>query len=74
MTLRQLREQNEKTPTEMAKSLNVSLQTAYRYEQGTRRINIEQVLILSKLYDCSAEEVIEAQLSSCQSFQANNRK
>ena len=74
MTLRRLREQNEKTPIDIAKALNVSLQTAYRYEQGVRRINIEQVLILSKLYDCTAEEVIEAQLNSCQSVQANNQK
>jgi transcriptional regulator with XRE-family HTH domain len=74
MTLRRLREQNEKTLREITEALNVSLQTVYRYEQGVRRINIEQVLILSKLYDCTAEEVIEAQLNSCQSVQANNRK
>lgn len=74
MTLRELRGQSGKAQIETAEALNVSLQTAYRYEQGIRRINIEQVLILAKLYDCTAEEVIEAQLNSCHCDLINNRK
>ncbi len=73
MTLKELRLQSKKTPAEMANALSVSLQTAYRYEQGTRRISIEQVLILAELYDCTAEEVITAQLNSCQFARLGSR-
>lgn len=66
MTLKELREENKKTLAEAASVLGVSIQAVYRYEQGTRRIGLEQVLTLAKLYDCSAEEVITAQLNSCQ--------
>ncbi len=65
MTLKELREQIGKTPKEVADVLKVSLQTVYRYEQGIRKLNISQVLILSELFDCTAEEVIKAQLNSC---------
>ena len=65
MTLRQLRKVNKKTPAEIASVLNVSIRTVFAYEQGTRVINIEQVLILSKEYGESAEEIIKAQLNSC---------
>lgn len=64
-TLRDLRLQNKKTVAEVATALGVTEQAMYRYEQGTRRIALEQVLILAKLYDVSTEEVIEAQLRSC---------
>ena len=65
MTLKELREQIGKTPKEIADVLKISLQTVYRYEQGIRKLNISQVLILSELFDCTAEEVIKAQLNSC---------
>ena len=65
-TLRDLREQSGKTVTMITSELNVAVSTYYNYEQGIRRINIDQVLILAKLYDCSAEEIIKAQLNSCQ--------
>lgn len=65
MTLRQLRKINKKTPAEIASVLNVSIRTVFAYEQGTRVINIEQVLILSKEYRESTEEIIKAQLNSC---------
>lgn len=71
-TLRDLRVAAKKSLSETAEILGVEMQTVCRYEQGTRRINIEQVCPLAKLYDCSAEEVIEAQLNSCQSYKANN--
>ena len=63
-TLKDLRTQNKKTCVEVAQALGVTIQTLYRYEQGTRRISLEQVLILAQLYDVSAEEVIQAQLNS----------
>lgn len=64
MTLRKLREQNGKSRAEVATALGVTIQALCNYEAGIRRIGLEQVLILAKLYDCSAEEIIEAQLES----------
>lgn len=64
-TLKTLREENKKTLAEIASALNVCVRAVSRYEQGTRKISLEQVLTLAKLYECTAEEVIEAQLNSC---------
>lgn len=64
-TLRELRLQSKKTCAEVAQALGVANSSYYSYEQGSRRISLEQVIILSKLYDASAEEVIQAQLNSC---------
>lgn len=66
MTLRDLREQNNKSRAAVAAALGVTLRAVSNYEKGWRRIGLEQVLILAKLYDCSAQDVIEAQLNSCQ--------
>lgn len=65
-TLRDLRLEIKKTAAEVAMVLNVTERAYCRYEQGTRRISLEQVLILAKLYEVSAEEIIQAQLNSCQ--------
>ena len=67
-TLKDLRKQANKTAAEVATVLNVTDRAYCRYEQGARRISLEQVLLLAKLYDVTAEEVIKAQLNSCQSF------
>lgn len=64
-TLRDLRLQNKKTCAEIAQALGVTLRAYCRYEQGARHISLEQVLILTELYDVNAEEVIQAQLNSC---------
>lgn len=71
-TLKELRLQAKKTCAEVAQALGVSRQAATNYESGIRRINIAQVLILSRLYDVSAEEVIQAQLNSCRFCQEDN--
>ena len=63
-TLRDLRLQNKKTCAEVAQALGVTLRSYFRYEQGARRISLEQVLILAELYDVSEREVIEAQINS----------
>lgn len=63
-TLRDLRLQNRKTCAEVAQVLGVANSSYYSYEQGVRRINIEQVLMLAELYDCSEREIIEAQINS----------
>ena len=68
-TLKDLRIQSKKTCAEVAKELGVSAQAITNYESGIRRINIEQVITLAKLYDVSEKEVIQAQLNSCQSSQ-----
>ena len=64
MKLKELRQENNKTLAEVASAMGVSVSAVSNYEKGIRTIGIEQVLILSKLYDCSAEEVITAQLNS----------
>lgn len=74
MTLKELRTQSGLTAAKVAEALGVEEQTLFRYEQGTRRIGLEQVLTLLALYECTAEEIIKAQLNSCQSYQANSRQ
>ena len=65
MTLRELREENGKTCAEVAQVLGIANSSYYNYEQGTRQINIKQVLLIAEMFDCSEKEVIQAQLSSC---------
>ncbi len=65
-TLRELREQNKNTAAEVAEVLGVSVRAVSRYEQGTRRIGLEQIIKLMDFYHCTAEEIIWAQLNSCQ--------
>lgn len=64
MTLRQLREQSKKSRAEVAAALGVAVRTLSHYENGTRKISIEQVLTLANLYDETAEEIIRAQINS----------
>lgn len=64
MTLRELRKQNKKTAKQVAEKIMMSERTLHSYEQGIRRIGLEEILILAKEYDCSAEEIILAQLKS----------
>lgn len=73
-TLRDLRVQSGKTVAEIAAALNVTSRSVIRYEQGSRCVSLQQVLDLANLYDCTAEELIEAQLNSCQKVQEDNRK
>ena len=71
MTLRDVRKQNKKTVAEIAKVLNVTDRAVLNYEQGIRRIGLEEILALSKVFDCTAEEIILAQLKS---IEINNSK
>lgn len=61
--LRTLRKQAKKTAAEVATVLGVTENAVWNYEKGYRMINITQVLLLAELYDCSAEEIILAQLN-----------
>ncbi len=65
-TLRELREQNKNTAAEVAEVLGISERALYYYENGKRRISLEQVLTLARLYNETVEEIIKAQLNSCQ--------
>ena len=65
--LRELREEAGKTRKEVAKFLGVSIQAVARYENGERRIGIEQILPLAAFYGVTAEELIITVLSSYQS-------
>lgn len=64
MTLKDLRTSAGKTCAEVAQALNVTVRAVSRYEQGTRQISLEQVLILAELYDCSERDIIDAVLNS----------
>ena len=64
-TLKDLRESANKTCAEVAQALGVANSSYYSYEQGVRRIGLEQVLMLADMYGVTAEEVIRAQLNSC---------
>ena len=68
-TLKNLRINAGKRIVEVAAVLGVAISTYYNYEEGVRRISLEQVLLLSKLFDRSAEEVIKAHLNSCPKVQ-----
>lgn len=72
-TLRDLRLQANKTCAEVAQALGVTVRTINRYEQGTRQIDISQVLVLSELLDCSEREIIIAQLNSHQQAPISNQ-
>ena len=63
-TLRELRELNKKTLSEVAKALGVTIRAVSNYEQGIRKLNIEQLIPLSQFYDVDIEEIILAQLQS----------
>lgn len=73
VTLRDLRKQCNKKAPEVARELGVKIGSYFRYEQGVRQINIRQTLILARLFDCTAEEIIEAQLNVVRSSQEDNR-
>ena len=73
MTLRELREQSGKTRADVAAALGVSVSGFSNYENGNRKIGIEQVLVLANIYGETAVEIIKAQINSCQTARLNNR-
>ena len=64
MTLKELRQQSNKTAQEVASALRIPRSTYSNYEQGIRQIDLQLILPLSRLLEITAEEVIEAQLHS----------
>lgn len=63
-SLRDLRVNAGKSVKETATALNVSERSVYAYEDGTRQINIEQVVKLAILFDYTEREIIDAALNS----------
>lgn len=70
MTLKELRHINKKTAAEVAEKLGIAVSTLYNYEQGIRRVSIEQIIPLAELYDATEREVIEAQIESVKERQS----
>lgn len=68
-TLKNLREEHGKSRREIAAALGVSYSTYAHYESGLRRVSLEQILTLCKVYGVTAEELIRAQLNSCRCAQ-----
>ena len=62
MTLKELRQESGKTCAEVAEELGVTVRAVYNYEKGIREINLSQIPKLSKLYDCTIEEIVNAGL------------
>ena len=63
--LKDLRIQSNKSRKKVADTLGVTIRAVAHYEDGDRRLSIEQILPLAKLYDVTVEEIIEAALNSC---------
>lgn len=52
------------TAAQVAKVLGVTRNAIVNYESGQRRISLEQVLSLAKLFGVTTDEIILAQLNS----------
>ena len=64
-TLRELREECGLSRADVAAALGVTPNAITNYERGNRRLALEHILILAKIYEASAEDIIMAQLNSC---------
>lgn len=66
MTLKELRAQSGRTCAEVAERLAVTTKSMYKYENGDRRLSIEQVPTLSELYNVTVEELVSAAILTVQ--------
>ena len=55
--IRALREDNDKTQTEIAQLLNIGQRTYCDYELGKTRIPVDSLIVLAKLYDVSMDYI-----------------
>ncbi len=55
--IRALREDRDKTQTEIAKLLNVGQRTYCDYELGNTRIPVDSLIMLAKLYNVSMDYI-----------------
>ena len=58
MHLRDLREDNDLTQTNIAKLLNIKQNTYSQYESGVRQIPIDTIVKLCKFYNTSVDYII----------------
>lgn len=58
LRLKDLREDNEMSQTDMAKLLGCSQQTYSRYESHTTEIPLEQLIWLAEYYDTSVDYLL----------------
>ena len=55
--IRALREDNDKTQTQIAQLLQVGQKTYSDYELGKTRIPVDSLIVLAKLYDVSMDYI-----------------
>ena len=55
--IRALREDSDKTQSEIAQILNIGQKTYSDYELGKTRIPVDSLIILAKLYDVSMDYI-----------------
>ena len=58
--IRALREDHDKTQTEIAQYLRIGQKTYFDYELGKTRIPVDSLIILAKLYDVSMDYICGA--------------
>lgn len=59
MRLRDLREDNDLTQSEVAQLLNVRQNTYSQYENGQRQIPIDALILLAKFYHTSIDYLLD---------------
>lgn len=59
MRLRDLREDNDLTQSEVARLLNVRQNTYSQYENGQRQIPIDALILLAKFYHTSIDYLLD---------------
>ncbi len=56
--IRNLREDNDLTQTELASKLNVSQRTYSHYESGSRKLPLDILVSLADYYNCSTDYLL----------------
>lgn len=77
MTLRDLRKQSGINTAKVVQELAVTERALFNYESGLRRLNIEQLIPLSRLYDVSLDELVIAAIETLnirQSIREDNQQ
>ena len=59
MKLKQLREENNISQTEIAKYLNIKQNTYSQYETGKRQLSIEMLIKIAKFYKVSTDYILD---------------
>lgn len=56
--IRNLREDNDLTQTELAAKLNISQRTYSHYEMGSRKLPLDILVALADYYNCSTDYLL----------------